>query len=98
MAFVRRTLLASAVAFLLLTIGSGALAAEGQPNPDTANQPQQVQQKPKPHSEQAYSLKQITVLFADFTTITRSRTMAEATDVTQEISREAVRSYDALSL
>ena len=56
MAFVRRTLLASAVAFLLLTVGSGALAAEGQPNPDTANQPQQVQQKPKPHSEQAYSL------------------------------------------
>jgi DNA polymerase IV len=40
----------------------------------------------------------ITVRFADFTTITRSRTMAEATDVTQEIYREAVRSYDALGL
>ena len=40
----------------------------------------------------------ITVRFADFTTITRSRTMADATDVTQEIYREAVRSYDALGL
>jgi DNA polymerase-4 len=40
----------------------------------------------------------ITVRFADFTTITRSRTLAEATDVTQEIFREAVRSYDALGL
>lgn len=56
MAFVRRTMLASAVAFLLLTSASGTLAKAGQPNPDTANQPQQVQQKPKPHSEQAYSL------------------------------------------
>ena len=33
----------------------------------------------------------ITVRFADFTTITRSRTMPEATDVTQEIYRTAVR-------
>jgi DNA polymerase-4 len=40
----------------------------------------------------------ITVRFADFTTITRSRTLAEATDLTQEIYREAVRSYDALGL
>jgi DNA polymerase-4 len=40
----------------------------------------------------------ITVRFADFTTITRSRTLREATDVTQEIFREAVRSYDALGL
>jgi DNA polymerase-4 len=40
----------------------------------------------------------ITVRFADFTTITRSRTLTEATDVTQEIYREAVRSYDALGL
>jgi DNA polymerase-4 len=40
----------------------------------------------------------ITVRFADFTTITRSRTLKEATDVTQEIFREAVRSYDALGL
>jgi len=40
----------------------------------------------------------ITVRFADFTTITRSRTLGEATDVTQEIFREAVRSYDALGL
>jgi DNA polymerase-4 len=40
----------------------------------------------------------ITVRFADFTTITRSRTLPEATDVTQEIYRAAVRSYDALGL
>jgi DNA polymerase IV len=40
----------------------------------------------------------ITVRFADFTTITRSRTLGEATDVTQEVFREAVRSYDALGL
>ena len=40
----------------------------------------------------------INVRFADFTTITRSRTLGEATDVTQEIFREAVRSYDALGL
>src|SRR5690242_5427308 len=40
----------------------------------------------------------ITVRFADFTTITRSRTLAEATDVTQEVFREAVRSYEALGL
>ena len=40
----------------------------------------------------------ITVRFADFTTITRSRTLPEATDVTQEVYRAAVRSYDALGL
>ncbi len=40
----------------------------------------------------------LTVRFADFTTITRSRTLPEATDVTQEIYREVVRSYDALGL
>jgi DNA polymerase-4 len=40
----------------------------------------------------------ITVRFADFTTITRSRTLAEATDLTQEIYRAAVRLYDALGL
>ncbi|MGI8522890.1 MAG: DNA polymerase IV [Nocardioides sp.] len=40
----------------------------------------------------------ITVRFADFTTITRSRTLPEATDVTQEIFRAAVRLYDALAL
>jgi DNA polymerase-4 len=40
----------------------------------------------------------ITVRFADFTTITRSRTVAEATDVTQEIYRTALRLYDALGL
>jgi DNA polymerase IV len=40
----------------------------------------------------------ITVRFADFTTITRSRTILEATDVTQEIYRAAVRLYDALGL
>jgi len=40
----------------------------------------------------------LTVRFADFTTITRSRTMAEATDVTQEIYRTATRLYDALGL
>jgi DNA polymerase-4 len=40
----------------------------------------------------------ITVRFADFTTITRSRTVPEATDLTQEIYRAAVRLYDALGL
>ncbi|WP_323793835.1 DNA polymerase IV [Nocardioides sp.] len=40
----------------------------------------------------------ITVRFADFTTITRSRTLAEATDVTQELYAAAVRLYDALGL
>jgi DNA polymerase IV len=40
----------------------------------------------------------LTVRFADFTTITRSRTMAEATDVTQEIYRTATGLYDALGL
>ncbi len=38
------------------------------------------------------------VRFADFTTITRSRTLPEATDVTQEIYRTATRLYDALGL
>jgi DNA polymerase-4 len=40
----------------------------------------------------------ITVRFADFTTITRSRTLPEATDVTVEIHRAATRLYDALGL
>ena len=40
----------------------------------------------------------LTVRFADFTTITRSRTLAEATDVTQEIYRTATALYDALGL
>ncbi|MFN8189716.1 MAG: DNA polymerase IV [Nocardioidaceae bacterium] len=40
----------------------------------------------------------VTVRFADFTTLTRSRTMPEATDVTQEIYRTAVRLYDGLGL
>jgi DNA polymerase-4 len=40
----------------------------------------------------------IRVRFADFTTITRSRTLPEATDVTQEIYRLAVRLYDGLGL
>jgi DNA polymerase-4 len=40
----------------------------------------------------------ITVRFADFTTITRTRTLPEATDVTQEVYRAAVRLYDALGL
>jgi DNA polymerase-4 len=40
----------------------------------------------------------ITVRFADFTTITRSRTLPEATDVTQEVYRTATRLYDALGL
>ena len=40
----------------------------------------------------------ITVRFADFTTITRSRTIPEATDVTQEIYRAAVQLYDRLGL
>ncbi|GAB2879336.1 DNA polymerase IV [Nocardioides pacificus] len=38
------------------------------------------------------------VRFADFTTITRSRTLPEHTDVTQEIYRTATRLYDALGL
>ena len=40
----------------------------------------------------------ITVRFADFTTITRSRTLPEATDVTMEVYRAACRLYDALGL
>ena len=40
----------------------------------------------------------ITVRFADFTTITRSRTLPEATDVTQEIYRTATSLYDGLGL
>ena len=40
----------------------------------------------------------ITVRFADFTTITRARTLAEATDVTQEVYQAALRLYDALGL
>jgi DNA polymerase IV len=40
----------------------------------------------------------LTVRFADFTTITRSRTLPEATDVTREIHQTATRLYDALGL
>ena len=40
----------------------------------------------------------LTVRFADFTTLTRSRTRPEATDVTQEIYRTAAGLYDALGL
>jgi DNA polymerase-4 len=40
----------------------------------------------------------LTVRFADFTTITRARTMREPTDVTQEIYAAAVALYDALGL
>ncbi len=40
----------------------------------------------------------VRVRFADFTTITRSRTLPEATDVTHEIYRAALRLYDALGL
>ncbi|GAB3265780.1 DNA polymerase IV [Nocardioides dilutus] len=40
----------------------------------------------------------LTVRFADFTTITRARTMRESTDVTQEIYRTAVALYDGLGL
>lgn len=40
----------------------------------------------------------LTVRFADFTTITRSRTMPETTDVTVEIHRAVTRLYDALGL
>jgi DNA polymerase-4 len=36
--------------------------------------------------------------FADFTTLTRSRTLPEATDVTVEVHRTATRLYDALGL
>jgi DNA polymerase IV len=40
----------------------------------------------------------IRVRFADFTTITRSRTLPEATDVTVEVHRAAAGLYDALGL
>src|SRR6478735_6290975 len=40
----------------------------------------------------------IRVRFADFTTITRSRTLPEATDVTVEVHRAVTRLYDALGL
>ena len=40
----------------------------------------------------------ITVRFADFTTITRTRTLPEATDVTQEVYRAATSLYDGLGL
>jgi DNA polymerase-4 len=40
----------------------------------------------------------IRIRFADFTTLTRSRTLPEATDVTVEIHRTATRLYDALGL
>ena len=40
----------------------------------------------------------ITVRFADFTTITRARTLPEATDVTQEVYHAAAGLYDALGL
>ena len=40
----------------------------------------------------------ITIRFADFTTITRSKSRSEATDVTQEIYQSAVALYDALGL
>jgi nucleotidyltransferase/DNA polymerase involved in DNA repair len=40
----------------------------------------------------------ITVRFADFTTITRSKTIPEATDGTREVHRTALRLYDALGL
>jgi DNA polymerase IV len=40
----------------------------------------------------------LTVRFADFTTLTRSRTRDEATDVTQELYRTAADLYDALGL
>jgi len=40
----------------------------------------------------------LTVRFADFTTLTRSRTLTEPTDVTQEVYAAAVRLYDALGL
>jgi DNA polymerase-4 len=38
------------------------------------------------------------VRFADFTTLTRSRTLPEATDVTVEVHRAVTRLYDALGL
>ena len=40
----------------------------------------------------------VRIRFADFTTITRSRTLPEATDVTQEVYRTATGLYDALGL
>ncbi|HET9498880.1 MAG TPA: DNA polymerase IV [Marmoricola sp.] len=40
----------------------------------------------------------IRVRFSDFTTITRSRTLADATDVTEEVYAAAVRLFEALGL
>ena len=40
----------------------------------------------------------LTVRFADFTTVTRSRTLREPTDVTLEVYRTAVALYDALTV
>lgn len=40
----------------------------------------------------------IKLRFADFTTLTRTRTLPEATDVSQEVFQAAVRLYDALGL
>ena len=40
----------------------------------------------------------LTVRFADFTTLTRSRTLPEATDVTVEVHRAATRLFDGLGL
>jgi DNA polymerase IV len=40
----------------------------------------------------------VRIRFADFTTITRSRTLPEATDVSVEVYRTAVRLFDALGL
>ncbi len=40
----------------------------------------------------------LTVRFADFTTLTRSRSLPEATDVTREVHDTVVRLYDALGL
>jgi DNA polymerase IV len=40
----------------------------------------------------------IKVRFADFSTITRATTLADPTDVTQEIYRSALKLYDALGL
>jgi STE24 endopeptidase len=54
--FLRSMLIAVTLSVLLLTCSAEAPTKAGQPNPGTANQPQRVQQQPKPHSEQAYSL------------------------------------------
>lgn len=53
---VRRMFLAGTMTALLLVSGGGAFGQTSQANPQSESPVQQVQAKPSPHSEQAYSL------------------------------------------